>query len=189
MRNPDTVQRILDVSQQMLQVRGYNALNYGDVSEAIGVHLTCIQYHFPSKSDLAKALVVRYRQTFAELQSQIDQQTDQPIQKLKEFADLYRDGLRSGQMCLCGMLAEDITMLPLGVKEEVKAFFDENENWLIQVLREGIAVGEIRVRGAIATEAQLLLIGLQGAQLMARAYSDLNRFQQISQRLIAGLTV
>jgi TetR/AcrR family transcriptional regulator, transcriptional repressor for nem operon len=56
MRKPDTVQRILDVSQQMLQVRGYNALNYGDVSEAIGVHLTCIQYHFPSKSDLAKRL-------------------------------------------------------------------------------------------------------------------------------------
>jgi TetR/AcrR family transcriptional regulator, transcriptional repressor for nem operon len=187
MRNPDTVQRILDVSQHMLQVRGYNSLSYGDVSEAIGVHLTCIQYHFPSKSDLAKALVARYRQTFAELQSQIDQKTDQPIQKLKEFANLYRDGLRSGRMCLCGMLAEDITMLPPDVKEEVKAFFDDNEAWLIQVLTEGVETGVVRVRGAIATEAQLLLIGLQGAQLMARAYSDLDRFQQISQRLVAGL--
>jgi TetR/AcrR family transcriptional regulator, transcriptional repressor for nem operon len=92
-------------------------------------------------------------------------------------------------MCLCGMLAEDITMLPPDVKEEVKAFFDDNERWLIQVLMAGVEVGEIRVRGAIATEAQLLLIGLQGAQLMARAYGDLNRFQHIAQRLIAGLTV
>jgi TetR/AcrR family transcriptional regulator, transcriptional repressor for nem operon len=186
---PGTVQRILDVSQHMLQVRGYSSLSYADVAEAIGIAQTRVQHYFPSKSDLAKALVVRYRQTFFDLQSQIDQTIDQPIDKIKAFTGLYLDGLRSGKMCLCGMLAEDITVLPAEVRQEVKAFFDDNEAWLVKVLTAGVEAEVLRVRGAIATEAQLLLIGLQGAQLMARAYSDLGRFQHIAQRLVAGLMV
>jgi TetR/AcrR family transcriptional regulator, transcriptional repressor for nem operon len=183
----DTVQRILDVAQQMLQVRGYNALSYQDVAEAIGLQDSNIEVYFPLKSDLARALIVRYRKTFAKLHDQIDQSTDRPVQKLVQFADLYFDGLRSGRMCLCGMLAEDITVLPPEVQREVLTFFDENEAWLAQVIRDGMRLGVMKVKGAIETEAKLLLIGLQGAQLMARAYSHLELFQQIAQRLIAGL--
>jgi TetR/AcrR family transcriptional regulator, transcriptional repressor for nem operon len=183
----DTVQRILDVSQQMLQVRGYNALTYQDVAEAIGLQDSNIEAYFPLKSDLAKALIVRYRKTFAKLQDQIDQNTDRPIQKLIQFADLYFDGLRSGRMCLCGMLAEDITVLPPELQREVLTFFDENEAWLVQVITDGVRLGVMAAKGAIEIEAKLLLIGLQGAQLMARAYSQLELFQQIAQRLIAGL--
>jgi TetR/AcrR family transcriptional regulator, transcriptional repressor for nem operon len=183
----DTVQRILDVSQQMLQVRGYNALTYQDVAAAIGLQDSNIEAYFPLKSDLAKALIVRYRKTFAKLQDQIDQNTDRPIQKLIQFADLYFDGLRSGRMCLCGMLAEDITVLPPELQREVLTFFDENEAWLVQVITDGVRLGVMAAKGAIEIEAKLLLIGLQGAQLMARAYSQLELFQQIAQRLIAGL--
>jgi TetR/AcrR family transcriptional regulator, transcriptional repressor for nem operon len=185
----DTVQRILDVSQQMLQVRGFNALSYQDVAEAIGLRAGSIEQYFPLKSDLAKALIVRYRKTFAHLHAKINQNTNQPLQKLIQFADLYFDGLRSGRMCLCGMLAEDITVLPPEVQREVLAFFDDNEAWLVQVLSDGVKAGVIELKAAIDTEAKLLLIGLQGAQLMARAYSDLEIFQQIAQRLIAGLAL
>jgi TetR/AcrR family transcriptional regulator, transcriptional repressor for nem operon len=186
-RKIDTAQRILDMSQQMLQVRGYNALSYADVSQAIGIHPSRIQTYFPEKSDLAKALVIRYRQTFFELQSQIDASTSDPLHKLKAFMELYLEGLRSGRMCLCGMLAEDITVLPREVQHEVLSFFDDNEAWLIKVLTEGIETGVVQVKGAIANEARLLLIGLQGAQLMARAYGDLDRFDQMARRLILGL--
>lgn len=184
----DTAQRILDVSQQLLQMRGYNAFSYADISEMIGIRKASIHYHFPSKSDLAKALVLRYRSTFSNLRSQIDRETDNALRKLERFANLYLEGLRNGCVCLCGMLAEDFTTLPLEVREEVKAFFNDNEAWLIKVLVEGSQAGIIHHQGTIEVEAQLLLTSLQGAQLIARSYDDANRFQLIAQRLLAGLT-
>jgi TetR/AcrR family transcriptional regulator, transcriptional repressor for nem operon len=182
-----TVQRILDVSQQLLQMRGYNSFDYADISQAIGVNRTTIYEHFPLKSDLAKALVVRYRHTFHDLEASIDRSTHHAIRKLEAFADLYMDGLRSGRVCLCGMMAEDINTLPLDVREEVRAFFNENEAWLVKVMKEGVEVGLVRLQGAIEIEAQLLMIGLQGAQLTARTYNDLNRFNLLAQRLITGV--
>jgi TetR/AcrR family transcriptional regulator, transcriptional repressor for nem operon len=183
----DTAQKILDVAQQLLQMRGYNAFSYADISETIGIRKASIHYHFPSKNDLAKALVVRYRETFARLRSQIDRETDDAIAKLDRFANLYLEGLRNGCVCVCGMLAEDFTTLPLEVREEVKAFFGDNEAWLTKVLERGAAAGIVHCQGAFEVEAQLLLSSLQGAQLIARSYDDPTRFQAIAQRLLAGL--
>jgi TetR/AcrR family transcriptional regulator, transcriptional repressor for nem operon len=183
-----TLQRILDVSQQLLQMRGYNSFDYADISEAIGVGKTVIHEFFPLKSDLAKALIVRYRHTFYDLEAHIDRSTHHAIRKLEAFADLYLDGLRSGRVCLCGMMAEDINTLPPDVRAEVRAFFDENEAWLVKVMNEGIEAGLVRLQGAIEVEAQLLMIALQGAQLTARTYNDLERFKRLAQRLIIGVT-
>ncbi len=185
----DTVQRILDVSQQLLQTRGYNAFSYADISEAVGIRKASIHYHFPSKTDLGKALVTRYRDTFRQQLKRIDRDTAHSLRKLEGFADLYLGGLQDGRVCLCGMLAEDFTTLPNQMREEVKAFFEENEAWLTKVLLEGYEARIINYQGAVEVEAQLLLTGLQGAQLIARSYGDANRFQLVARRLIAGLAV
>ena len=183
----DTVQHILDVAQHLLQTRGYNAFSYADISESVGIRKASIHYHFPNKSDLGKALVVRYREAFRQERSRIDRDTDQALRKLERFADLYLGGLRNGRVCLCGMLAEDFTTLPNEMREEVRAFFDENEAWLTKVLVEGQKAGSIRYGGAVEVEAQLLLTGFQGAQIIARSYEDATRFQSIAQRLLMGL--
>jgi TetR/AcrR family transcriptional regulator, transcriptional repressor for nem operon len=185
----DTAQQILDVAQHLLQLRGYNAFSYADIAETVGIRKASIHYHFPSKHDLAVALVVRYRQTFSSLRSQIDQTTPKALDKLDRFANLYLEGLRNGCVCVCGMLAEDFTTVPLAVREEVKLFFSENEAWLTKVLVEGVESGDIRNQADLQIEAQLLLTSLQGAQLIARSYDDPARFQAIAQRLISGLRV
>jgi TetR/AcrR family transcriptional regulator, transcriptional repressor for nem operon len=183
----DTAQRILDVAQQLLQLRGYNAFSYADIAEIVGIRKASIHYHFPGKQDLATALVVRYRSTFSQLRSQIDQQTNHAITKLESFANLYLQGLQDGRVCVCGMLAEDFTTVPPVVRDEVKAFFSDNEAWLTQVLFQGIETGVIDCQGNLEVEAQLLLTSLQGAQLIARSYNDPARFEAIVQRLIRGL--
>jgi TetR/AcrR family transcriptional regulator, transcriptional repressor for nem operon len=183
----NTVRHILDVSQQLLQTRGYNAFSYADISEAVGIRKASIHYHFPSKSDLGKALVTRYREAFRQERSRIDRDTDNALHKLEQFADLYLEGLKDGRVCLCGMLAADFTTLPGDMREEVKAFLGENEAWLKKVLLEGKNAGIIQYQGAGAVEAQLILTGLQGAQLIARSYGDAARFQSIARRLLAGL--
>src|SRR4051794_36242328 len=59
---PPTSDLILDVAQELLQTRGYNAISYQDIADRIGIRKASIHHHFPNKSDLAQALVRRYRQ-------------------------------------------------------------------------------------------------------------------------------
>lgn len=185
----DTAEQILDAAQQMVQTHGYNAFSYADLSAQVGIRKASIHYHFPSKSDLGKRLVARYRDTFRQKRDRIDRETDNPRLKLERYVQLYLDGLRDKRLCLCGMLAADFTTLPQAVREEVKSFFEENEAWLTVVLNEGCKAGVVRCDGLAEVEAQLLLAGLQGAMLVARSCGDVTRFQAIAQRLLSVLEV
>jgi len=184
----DTAKQILDVAQQMVQTRGYNAFSYAHISAQVGIRKASIHYHFPSKSDLGKELVARFRVTFYNKLDQIDRVANDPCQKLEWYIQLYGDMLQEQRMCLCGMLASDFTTLPEGVPQEVNQFFDDNVVWLTKVLVEGGKAGVIHCHASACVEAQLIVAGLQGAMLLiARSYGDINWYQAIAQKLIDAL--
>lgn len=182
----DTAEQILDAAQHLVQSRGYNAFSYADISAQVGIRKASIHYYFPSKSDLGKELVARYREAFRRKRDQIDQRTDDSRLKLNQYVQLYFDSLQDERLCLCGMLAADFNTLPPPVREEVKDFFVDNEAWLIKVLIEGSKAGVINCE-RLAEQAQLLLAGLQGAMLVARSCGDITRFQAIAQQLLTIL--
>jgi len=188
--NLTTAERIMDAAQRMVQTRGYNAFSYADISTQVGIRKASIHYHFPSKKDLGKELAARYRTAFRDKLDLIDNQTDDSRRKLKNYAQLYLDALRDDErMCLCGMLASDITTLPEEVRREVVGFFADNEAWLTKVLEYGRKSEALSFSGAAKSEAQFFLSGLQGAMLVARTYGDETRFRTIAQRLFAKLGI
>jgi TetR/AcrR family transcriptional repressor of nem operon len=178
-----TYEQILEAAQQMMQSNGYNAFSYADISVQVGIRKATIHYYFPSKSDLGKSVVARYRELFSKKLDQIDSETDNPRCKLKQYVQLYVDVLqKSENICLCGMLAAEINTLPEGVRQEVKLFFLENKAWLTKLLREIHEVQETD-----ETEAQLLLAALEGTMLISRTYRTPTQFQSIVQRLLKSL--
>ena len=52
-----TANRILDVAERLVQLRGYNAFSYADVAKAVGIRKASLHYHFATKGDLGLALV------------------------------------------------------------------------------------------------------------------------------------
>jgi len=48
----DTAERILDIAQDLIQRRGFNAFSYHDIAAPMGIRKASIHYHFPSKADL-----------------------------------------------------------------------------------------------------------------------------------------
>jgi len=95
--------------------------------------------------------------------------------------------LKSGRMCLCGMLAADLTTLPEPVRQGVSAFFADNEAWLRGVLEVGRARGVLAFSGPPLLQARLLVSSLEGAMLVARTFDDPKRFQDIARRLLSDL--
>src|SRR5215467_9141444 len=110
---PATADRILDVAQRLVQTRGWNGFSYADIAEALRIRKASIHHHFPSKADLGRRLLERYREIFLGRLAEIEAMRGGPGRKLQAYAELYEKVLRDeDRMCLCGMMAADFTTLP-----------------------------------------------------------------------------
>jgi TetR/AcrR family transcriptional regulator, transcriptional repressor for nem operon len=186
-RNVGTAQRILDVAEQLVQVRGFNGFSYADVAAELGVTKASLHYHYAGKAELGQALIARYAARFAERLTAIDAETAEAPAKLAAYASLYGDVLRGRRMCLCGMLAAEYETLPEPIRETVVAFFDDNETWLEGVLEQGRTEGDLRFDASARDTARMIIAGLEGAMLVARPYSDIERFQTAAATLLTNV--
>jgi len=183
----DSARRILDVAERLVQTRGFNGFSYADIAEALDVTKASLHYHFPSKADLGRRLIERYEQAFLAVLEGIDATGAAPREKLKRYVRIYADVLRDNRMCLCGMLASDYATLPKAMKEDVKHFFDENEQWLVAVLEQGRKSGALEFKGSPLDLARVIVGSLEGAMMLARSYGEPARFDTAAERLIASL--
>jgi TetR/AcrR family transcriptional repressor of nem operon len=184
---PAISQRILDVAVQLAQTRGFNGFSYADIAEKLVVTKASLHYHFPSKADLGRSLIERYRAAFGDALARIDRQAPAARERLRRYVGLYDTVLRDDRMCLCGMLAAEYATLPEAMQDELRRFFDENEVWLGRVLEEGRKAGELAFRGPAKQRARVMLGALEGAMLVARTYRDDRRFASAAKQVLADL--
>jgi len=190
-RDAGTAARILDVAEELVQVRGFNGFSYADIAAELGITKAALHYHFAGKADLGEALIARYASRFAEALADVDTAADgagAPRARLAGFADLYTEVLRNRRMCLCGMLAAEYQTLPQPMQDAVLRFFDDSEAWLGSVLESGRADGSLSFAGSASEAARMVIGSLEGAMLVARPYGDVGRFQTAAANLLAGLT-
>ena len=183
----DTATRILDIAERLAQMRGFNGFSYADIAAELGISKASLHYHFATKADLGEALIGRYAARFSEALAAIDAGTPAAPAKLRDYADLYADVLRSQRMCLCGMLAAEYPTLPDAMQASVVSFFDQNEAWLQHVLEQGRRDGSLQFTGSSRDVARMIVSCLEGAMLVARPYGDVPRFQDAAASLMTGL--
>jgi TetR/AcrR family transcriptional repressor of nem operon len=183
-----TTVRILDVAEQMLQVRGYNGFSYGDVATELGITRAALHYHFKGKAELGRALVERYAARFSAALDDLDATAPNAAAKLRGYIGLYTDVLSADRMCLCGMLAAEHRTLPDPMQRAVCDFFSANTTWLQKVLEEGCADGSLRCPGTAEDSASMVLGALEGGMLIARLDGDVARFTAAAHQVLAGLT-
>src|SRR5579863_5183653 len=178
---------ILDAAEALAQTQGYNGFSYADIAAQLGVTKASLHYHFPSKAELGRALIERYRFLFGTALESIDRGAKEPHEKLQHYVGLYNSVLSNERMCLCGMLAAEYATLPAPMQASLKLFFDANERWLTAVLEDGLRAGTFQFRGPASERARVLLGALEGAMLVARSYGDPRRFQVAAACLLADL--
>jgi TetR/AcrR family transcriptional regulator, transcriptional repressor for nem operon len=189
-----TASRILDVAEQLVQVRGFNGFSYADIAAELRITKAALHYHFASKADLGEALIARYATRFnAALdamkgEGEVGGGGTGAGAKLAAYARLYQRVLTDRRMCLCGMLAAEYQTLPQPMQDAVISFFDHNEEWLAGVLEQGRADGSLQFTGSARDTARMIVGGLEGAMLVARPYGDVARFQTAAASLLAGLS-
>ena len=182
-----TSQQILDMAQQLVQTRGFNAFSYGDIAEALHVTKASLHYHFTTKADLGVGLIERYEKRVEEALAEIDRSGAGAAEKIRAYVRIYSEVLRDDRMCMCGMLAAEFATLPKPMQSALDRYFDRNDQWLAAALEEGRRQGALRFSGAPADMAQFLIGSLEGAMMLARSHGGMARFDAATRRLLAEL--
>src|SRR6195952_1496346 len=60
----DTRGDLLFEAEVLIRSRGYSGFSYADLADAVGIRKASIHHHFPTKADLAVALVAAYDERY-----------------------------------------------------------------------------------------------------------------------------
>lgn len=159
---------LLAEAETLVRGRGYSGFSYADLAEAVGIRKASIHHHFPTKTDLAVALLESYAARYADAFDAIVAQSDDGVARVRAYAELYLQGVERGLGCLCAALAAERDTLPERLRADVGRFFDEHIAWLESVLRDGQANATVRAGIAPAAFARMIVAALEGALMVER---------------------
>ncbi|WP_396915720.1 TetR/AcrR family transcriptional regulator [Mycolicibacterium sp.] len=184
-----TYDGIIDCARSLIIAGGYNGFSYADIAGAVGIRKASIHHHFPTKADLVRILVERYRTDAAEGLAHIERNVPEPVDQLRAYIGYWADCIAdpSTAFCVCALLASEIPLLPQEVAVEVRAHFEALSAWLTSVLQRGVDQGAFALKESARAEAETLMATVHGAMLSARAYGDSHIFSVITDALIERL--
>lgn len=183
----DTRTRILNLGEELLLARGFNAFSYQHIARELGVKPAAIHYHFPSKEDLGLAVVHRQLGRLRKWRDLPRVTELTPVQQLDALLDVYRQRAAHGpQVCLFGSLAADFLTLPAPMQQELRTFSAELTHWLAGVLAAGRADGSLQFAGHPFSKAALVLTSLVGALQVARVNGEA-QFHYLLRQLLQEL--
>ncbi|UPJ47614.1 TetR/AcrR family transcriptional regulator [Bradyrhizobium sp. 200] len=190
MSNPSSkADDILACARTLIIAGGYNGFSYADIADVVGIRKPSIHHHFPSKVDLVRTLVARYREEAEAGIAHLEQQVRDPLELLRNYAGYWEACIKdaSAPFCLCALLASQLPVLPEEVALEVRAHFRSLSAWLTSVLERGQRQGILQLTSTPRVEAEAFMAGVHGAMLSARAYGDPKMFGVVTVPLLERL--
>ncbi len=179
----ETSERILDAANALLIDRGYSAFSYADIAQTVKIRKASIHHHFPTKAGLVVAVLRRHRSRILAGMKALDIETESPLMRIRNYYK-YWEGCIEGRtlsFCIGALMGAEMPSLPEEVQAEVRLHFSVLTEWFERTLRAGTRARAIRLRGTVATEAQMLIAVLHGAMLSARATKNCDVFRSLSQ--------
>jgi TetR/AcrR family transcriptional repressor of nem operon len=174
--NFDVREDIMSAARVAVQKDGYNALSFRDLANDVGVKSATVHYHFPTKGDLAEALVVRYREDLLTVLEPLSAMSydDALAGYLALFRSYFED---RNEMCMGGMMSAEVTALPKAACQEIDRFMAAHIDWIAEtLLKKHPRMAADKRQG----RARSIFAALEGAQLVTRGLGgDVAVFNEI----------
>jgi TetR/AcrR family transcriptional repressor of nem operon len=180
---------ILGCARTLIIAGGYNGFSYADIAAVVGIRKASIHHHFPTKVDLVRTLVERYREEVDMGIAEFERRSPDAVDQLRSYVGFWEDciGDPATNFCVCALLASQIPVLPHEIVLELRAHFRTLSGWLTSVLDRGVKQGTIVLSGSARAEAEAFLATMHGAMLSARAYGEPTILEAIAKPLIDRL--
>lgn len=182
----DTRERILDTTQLLLQERTYRGVSYQEIADRVGIRKASMFHHFRSKDELIGEVLRRSREHAAEWHRTLP--LDPPAESLLQFLRQLGAMLGAGsRICAGGACVPAWDEIGDEVRHEALGLWQAQEAWVRSVLSHGRTLGVFRSDCSLEVQLELLLSAVQGALLVARARSDQDLFDRVTEALVAQL--
>jgi len=166
-----------------ISVQGFEHTTVRDIAKAAGASIGSVNYYFKSKKELLLVAVAQSDQRFRVSVREAVAAEDGAIAKLERIAHLsFLDG-------------EDVSpdwavfvdfWQQASREDEFRAIFESaNEEWLellVQVMTDGVAAGELDIRGTVRDAAMALAALIDGLGLHTRVTQHIDA--QTAHRLV-----
>ncbi|WP_431227503.1 TetR/AcrR family transcriptional regulator [Burkholderia contaminans] len=186
-----TAGRILEAGRQLIMRRGYSGFSYADIADAIDIRKASIHHHFPTKADLAVAVLQESQAKFDADMSLLDASGADALVQMRAYIGYWERCIAddSAPFCVAGMLGAELPALPDDVARAVRAHFDDLAAWLVRVLEAGVKEGVVQPGVSVQTEAATFVSLVYGAMLAARAYGNAGMFRDVTGGAVERLAV
>ncbi|MGA0242651.1 MAG: TetR/AcrR family transcriptional regulator [Candidatus Marinamargulisbacteria bacterium] len=174
MNQESTKQKIMRVAQTLIRQSGYHGFSFRDISLAVNIKTASIHYYFPTKAILVQAIAEDYTMTFMEKLGDPDIFLSTKKRPMDGYIHLFESSFLNDQnMCLCGFLGVEKSLLPTDIQAAVTSFFDQNMRWLTRVY------SGYGVQSPEPLAFQTLAL-LEGAMVTCKALNDATLFNTLS---------
>lgn len=177
-RTSDARERLIESGGSLMHQRGYTAVGVSEVCAHAGVNKGSFYYFFPSKQELAKAVIDDYWQQYSSLLDALVSGEGSALQRIRSFFEMsYQSQLESKESCGSvlgcpfGNFALEMSTQDEVIREEVRRHFDRYASQFEAVLNEAIDAGDLPAQDA-AKSARSILALLQGGLMMAKMNND-----------------
>jgi TetR/AcrR family transcriptional regulator, transcriptional repressor for nem operon len=165
----DAKTAIMDAAERRMQQGGFGGFSFREIAADVGIKSSSVHYHFPTKEDLAAAVIRRWAEYTSEL---IDKELEKDPDPIRVWAKAFRGtAFSEARMCPCTVLGAAAQDLPEPVAKEVKSFFKMCQDKLVA---EGLLPGK----------AAEVLSTITGALVLANALRDTAEYDRATRDLL-----
>src|ERR1700746_439292 len=104
----DVKTAIMDAAERRMQLGGFRGFSFREIAADVGIKSSSVHYHFPTKENLAAAVIRRYTDEVAQL---LKQKLATGLDPVTAWTQAFRGTLHSKHMCPCiamGAAAQDL---------------------------------------------------------------------------------
>ena len=165
----DVKTAIMDAAERRMQLGGFGGFSFREIAADVGIKSSSVHYHFPTKEDLAAAVIRRWAEETSKF---IDEELEKDPDPVRVWTNAFRGtALSEGRMCPCTVLGAASQDLPPEVAREVKGFF---KMCLDKLVAEGLS----------ASNAAEVLSTITGALVVANALRDTAEYDRATRDLL-----
>ncbi|MCR6639188.1 MAG: TetR/AcrR family transcriptional regulator [Sporocytophaga sp.] len=176
-----TKESIVNIADDLIRRRGYNAFSYNDISKVLAVKNAAIHYHFPTKSDLGVAVIDLHIQKIDHFIKGVAPLSEP--EKVEAFLNIYEQIQINKKVCLVGTLATDWDTIDDKIQQKLIVFVNIVGDWLTGVMEEGLKKGSLTFNGDPQTRAMLIITSIMAAAQMAKIMGPAS-FQSVKNAII-----
>jgi len=180
-----TKESIIQLADDLIRRRGYNAFSYKDISKVLSIKNAAIHYHFPTKSDLGAAVIDLHIQKIEQFIRSVASLS--ASEKLEAFLSIYDEIQASNKVCLVGTLASDWDTIDPKIQQKLTAFASMVGDWLTGIMEDGQKDGSLIIKGDARTKALLVITSVMAAAQLARIMGP-ESFLRVKNALLNELT-